>query len=166
MKEMPLSVCPVPTEQQPVNEYEQLKESFFFRWTTLSGVAYVRKLLWVWVWTWIVVGPIAAASFPLKKEPLKFALAGSGGGLVFVVLLLMRLYLGWLYVRDRLGQETVCYEESGWYDGQRWEKPSEILARDRLIVTYQIQPILNRIKQAFAVVALLIGSGSIIWALI
>ncbi|MFP4008985.1 MAG: CGLD27 family protein, partial [Spirulinaceae cyanobacterium] len=88
MKEMPLSVCPVPTEQQPVNEYEQLKESFFFRWTTLSGVAYVRKLLWVWVWTWIVVGPIAAASFPLKKEPLKFALAGSGGGLVFAVLLL------------------------------------------------------------------------------
>lgn len=163
MKEMPLSVCPVPTEQQPVNEYEQLKESFFFGWTTLDGKAYVRKLLWVWGWMWIVSGPIAAASFPPTQEPLKFALAGGGGGLLFVVLLLMRLYLGWLYVRDRLGQETVCYEESGWYDGQLWEKPSEVLARDRLIVTYQIQPILNRIAQAFAVVALLIGIGSVIW---
>lgn len=163
MKEMPLSVCPVPTEQQPVNEYEQLKESFFFRWTTRSGVAYVRKLLWVWAWMWLIVGPIAAASFGPGKQPLKFALAGSGGALVFVVLLLVRLYLGWQYVRDRLGQETVTYEESGWYDGQLWQKPSEVLVRDRLIVTYEIQPILNRIKQAFAVVALLIGIGSVIW---
>ncbi|MEC4804454.1 MAG: CGLD27 family protein [Jaaginema sp. PMC 1079.18] len=163
MKEMPLSVCPVPTEQQPVNEYEQLKESFFFRWTTLNGWAYVRQLLWIWAWMWVLVGPIASASFPLNRQPLKFALAGSGGALVFVVLWLVRLYLGWLYVRDRLGQATVTYEESGWYDGQIWEKPPETIVRDRLIVTYEIQPILNRIEQAFAVVALLIGIGSILW---
>jgi hypothetical protein len=164
MKELPLSVCPVPTEQQPANEYEQLRESFFFRWTTLSGFAYVRKLLWLWAWTSTLAGPIAAASFPPGKLPIKFVVAAAGGALLFVVLLLLRLYLGWLYVRDRLLQETICYEESGWYDGQLWQKPSAMLTRDRLIVSYQIQPILDRLKQTFAVVALLIGIGSTIWA--
>jgi Conserved in the green lineage and diatoms 27 len=163
MSKTSLSVCPVPSEQQPLNEYEQLKESPFFCWTTLEGFAYARKLIWVWVWGWAIAGPIAAASFPPERYPLRFALAGGGGALVFVVLLLVRLYLGWFYVRDRLNQETVFYEESGWYDGQAWPKPPEMLTRDRLIVTYQVQPILNRLKQTFGAIAIPIGVGSMAW---
>jgi hypothetical protein len=30
MREVSVSTCPVPTEQQPVNEYQELKESWFF----------------------------------------------------------------------------------------------------------------------------------------
>ena len=29
-------------------------------------------------------------------------------------------------------EATVPYEESGWYDGQVWIKPPEILIQDRL----------------------------------
>lgn len=61
-------ICPVPFEQQPLNEYEQLKESWFFRWATLEPVIYRKKLAWVWIWSWILVGPIAAYSFPLQKN--------------------------------------------------------------------------------------------------
>ena len=32
-------------------------------------------------------------------------------------------------------EATVPYEESGWYDGQIWIKPPEILLQDRLIGT-------------------------------
>ena len=163
MRNSPVSICPVPTEQQPANEYQQLKESWFFSWATLSLSRYLRKLGWVWGWSWIVAGPIAAASFSPQKHPIGFVLCGVAGAGVFVVLILLRLYLGWTYVRDRLQTETVFYEESGWYDGQNWQKPPEVQARDRLIVSYQVSPILQRLKQTFAVLALLLGALSLIW---
>jgi hypothetical protein len=84
-------------------------------------------------------GPIAAASFPLKKAPFLFFCAGIFGSTILVGLVLLRLYLGWIYVYDRLQSEKVFYEESGWYDGQIWTKTAAILTRDRLIVSYQIQ---------------------------
>ncbi|MDY6783388.1 MAG: CGLD27 family protein [Cyanobacteriota bacterium] len=163
MREPPTGVCPVPSEQQPVNEYEQLKESSLFCWPTLEVGVYTRKLIWVWLWGWLVAGPIAAASFSPPQQPLRFVLSGGGGALIFAILILLRLYLGWSYVRDRLSRETVFYEESGWYDGQTWPKPPEMLTRDRLIVAYQVQPLLDRLKRSFAIVALLIGIGSLAW---
>jgi len=81
------------------------------------------------------------------------------------VLSLTRLYLGWLYVRDRLYSTTVFYEESGWYDGQTWIKPQEVLSRDRLIVTYDIKPILQRLQFTFAGLAGLLVVGTIVWHL-
>jgi hypothetical protein len=37
-------------------------------------------------------------------------------------------------------EATFPYEESGWYDGQIWIKPPEVLIQDRLIGTYEIYP--------------------------
>jgi hypothetical protein len=45
---------------------------------------------------------------------------------------------GWSYVGDRLLSAVIPYEESGWYDGQMWVKPPEILARDRLLGSYKV----------------------------
>ncbi|MEC4891991.1 MAG: CGLD27 family protein [Oscillatoria sp. PMC 1051.18] len=165
MKQSFVSVCPVPSEQQPLNEYEQLKDSWFYSWAKLDLLAYWRKLAWVWLWGWIVAGPIAAASFTPEKDPLKFALCGAAGAGALVTLIVLRLYLGWRYIRDRLHTETVFYEESGWYDGQSWQKPTEVLERDRLIVSYQVQPVLLRLEQTFAIFTLLIVSGSLLWLL-
>ncbi|WP_013320220.1 CGLD27 family protein [Gloeothece verrucosa] len=156
-------ICPVPSEQQPVNEYEQLKESWFFCWATLEPVPYWRKLGWVWLWSWILVGPIAATSFPLQKKPLLFVLSAIVGTCLIVGLVLLRLYLGWFYISDRLNAEQVFYEESGWYDGQIWQKTPEVLIRDRLILSYQVEPILKRIKKTALVLASLIGSSSLLW---
>ncbi|MDB9313253.1 CGLD27 family protein [Spirulina sp. CS-785/01] len=163
MLKSPVSFCPVPDEQQPLNEYQQLKESWLFRWTLLPPLTYLRKLLWVWGFGGVITGPIAAASFPPLQTPLHFILAAGGGALGFVLLILLRLYLGWFYIRDRLSQEQVEYEESGWYDGQIWEKPAEVLTRDRLVVTYQVQPLLKRLRNSFLALLLLLLLGSLCW---
>ncbi|HEY9798577.1 MAG TPA: CGLD27 family protein [Leptolyngbyaceae cyanobacterium] len=163
MMESSVSICPVPTEQQPINEYQELKESWFFRWVTLDLPDYIMKLAWVWGWSWLVAGPLAAASFAPKKHLVQFLLCSGAGAGVFLALTLLRLYLGWSYVRDRLLRETIFYEESGWYDGQTWTKPPEILTRDRLIVSYQVQPILQRLKRTFGILVVFVFGGSLIW---
>lgn len=163
MMDSSVCVCPVPTEQQPINEYQALKDSWLFNWVTLDLQGYIMKLAWVWGWSWLVSGPLAAASFSPKKYFVQFILCGAAGASVFLGLTLLRLYLGWSYVRDRLFGETIFYEESGWYDGQTWTKPAEILTRDRLIVSYQVEPLLKRLKRTFGVLVLCIFSGTLIW---
>jgi hypothetical protein len=163
MMESSVSICPVPSEQQPINEYQELKESWFFRWGTLELQGYITKLAWVWGVSWLVAGPLAAASFAPNRYIVQFLLCGAAGAGVFLGLTLLRLYLGWSYVRDRLLKETIFYEESGWYDGQTWTKPPEILTRDRLIVSYQVQPILKRLKRTFGILILLVFGGTLIW---
>jgi hypothetical protein len=158
-----IAVCPVPTEQLPLNEYEDLKESWFFRWATLERSRYVSKIVWVWLWSWAIAAPIAAASFSFEKYPAKFLLTSAGGGILLLGLVLIRLYLGWSYVSSRLMDAKVFYEESGWYDGQTWVKPAAVLARDRLVVSYQIQPILKQMQITFAVLVGLLGIGTIVW---
>lgn len=152
MNDFQTTFCPVPDEQQPLNEYSQLKESWFFSWGSIEMLAYVRKIAWIWLWATVIVTPIAWASFPLDRYPTKLVLSASLGGMFLLSLVLVRLYLGWRYIRDRLQTEKLTYEESGWYDGQIWQKPEAVLQRDRLIVTYQIAPILERIQQTGLIV--------------
>lgn len=163
MKESSVKFCPVPTEQQPLNEYEQLKESWFFSWADLPLKEYCSKLCWSGFWvSWLII-PIAAASFPPHKKPFFFAFSGLIGIGLALSLLILRQYLGWYYVADRLSQEKVTYEESGWYDGQEWEKPPEILLRDRLIVSYQIQPLLQRLKKTGLILLGAITLDLLLW---
>jgi len=163
MKDSSLKYCPVPPEQQPLNEYQQLKESGFFQWATLEKTVYQQKLTWVWGWGWLIAGPIAAASFHPQKEPVSFMLVGSAGAGLLVALVLARLYLGWSYIRSRLYSEKIFYEESGWYDGQTWKKPPEVLTRERLIATYEIQPILERLQQTTKFLITSVSVGGLIW---
>lgn len=158
--------CPVPREQQPISEYEELRQTWPFSWAALEKSLYSRKLFWVWAWSWLVVGPITAASFPPEKMPLQFFLCGAIGSVGPVLLFLTRIALGWHYIVKRLQDQAVVYEESGWYDGQVWEKPPEVLARDRLIASYQLQPIIQRLYATFVWVALGVGSGSLLWWLL
>lgn len=163
MMESSVSVCPVPSEQQPLNEYQELKSSGFFRTCTLDLRDYITKLTWIWGVSWFVAGPVAAASFAPHKFTAQFILCGIAGSSVGVVLAVVRLYLGWSYVCERLVSPTIFYEESGWYDGQTWTKPKEVLTRDRLIVTYQVQPILKRLQRTFGGLALLLLAAGLVW---
>lgn len=156
-------VCPVPAEQQPINEYQELQESWFFRWATLEFRNYIQPIILLWGLSWLVAAPVAAVSFPPAKYPFQFFLSGSAGAMVIPALALLRLYLGWNYICDRLSQKTVFYEESGWYDGQVWQKPEEVLQRDRLIVTYQIRAILRRLHLTFITIASLLLADGMIW---
>jgi Conserved in the green lineage and diatoms 27 len=156
------SFCPVPKEQQPINEYQELQNSWFFGWAKLEPFKYVIKLIWVGIWSLLVTAPLAEASFPAAKYPIKFSIWAIGGSLVFIALAAIRLYLGWIYIKNRLDREAIFYEESGWYDGQTWQKTPEILARDRLLASYQVQPILNRIKLTLVTLLGLVVFGTIL----
>ena len=163
MRESPLEFCPVPTEQQPIKEYEQLKDSWFFSWATLNLAKYGKKLGIIWLMGWIISGPIVAASFPPAKELIHFLLLGAAGAGLLVVFVLVQLYGGWSYVGSRLKQAKIAYEESGWYDGQIWVKPTELVNRDRLIVSYQIEPILSRLRRTALILLVCTAAGSITW---
>ena len=163
MNQSALGFCPVPLEQQPQYEYQQLRDSWFFSWVTLELSAYIRKISWLALVLLLIAAPIAAASFIPQEYPLKFVLASLGGSGFLCSLFLIRLYLGWSYLYDRLDQAKISYEESGWYDGQIWEKPQAMLDRDRLIVAYEIKPILGRLQKTFLSMAILVLVGSIIW---
>ncbi|KAM3091446.1 CGLD27 family protein [Phormidesmis sp. 146-35] len=159
-------VCPVPVEQRPINEYQDLKESWFFRWATLDLVGYIKPIAILWGLSWLLAGPTAAMSFSPARHPLEYALLGAAGASIIPALALIRLYLGWSYIRTRLLNTTVFYEESGWYDGQTWEKPIEVLNQDRLIVSYQIQPILQRLNRTFAFLGTALVSGGLAWLIL
>ena len=158
-----LENCQVTTEQQPLNEYEELKNDWLFRDSILSWGKYTKTIFWFWAWSWLVAGPVAASSFHPQKQIFNFLLCGSAAASVTVVLVLIRLYLGWYYVRDRLYSTTVFYEESGWYDGQIWTKPQSVITRDRLIVTYEINPIFQRLQITFGALVLMYLIGTIVW---
>ena len=69
---------------------------------------------------------IASGSVPLQKDPPRLLAAGLVGALVLPLLLLVRQWLGWTFVLRRLLAESIEYEESGWYDGQIWEKTTGV----------------------------------------
>jgi hypothetical protein len=157
------SFCPVPKEQQPINEYQELQTSWFFGWAKLDPTKYIAKLIWVGIWSTLITAPLSAASFPIAKYPIQFGIWTICGSSIFVGLAAMRLYLGWIHVKNRLYDEAIFYEESGWYDGQTWQKTPEILARDRLLVSFEIQPILKRIQLTFLTLLGIISIGAGLW---
>lgn len=147
----------VPYEQRPVNEYSALKESSLYSWAELSPGSFFLRLGSLCLVTFTVLAaPISASSFSPGKDPLKFVLAAGIGTLLLVSLVVLRIYLGWSYVGDRLLSAVVPYEETGWYDGQMWVKPPEVLARDRLLGSYKVKPVINLLKQT------LVGTGALL----
>lgn len=109
------------------------------------------------------MGPVSAASFAPQEDPVRFGLSATAGGIFFLGLILLRSYLGWSYVCDRLLRETVFYEETGWYDGQLWLKPAAEQEKEQIVGTYEVQPILKRLRRTFGLLGCLLGSGYLLW---
>lgn len=107
MPESSVSVCPVPLEQQPVNEYQQLQNSWFFSWATLGYWQYGRKFFWIGMANGFLAATVAASSFPPSKNLGQFLVATIMGSTLIPILALLRLYSAWWYVSDRLAKETI-----------------------------------------------------------
>lgn len=138
---------PVPLEQQPVNEYQSLVESVLFSWAAGDLWSYTFKLSAIGAAVTLMLGwPVMASTLDPEKEFFRCATGALCGGLLAVTLAALRMYLGWAYVGNRLFSATVEYEETGWYDGEIWIKPPEVLARDRLLGSYKVKPALSRVK--------------------
>jgi len=159
-------LCPVPTDQIPIEEYECMSESWFYSWGARGLVGYLMPVVVLWLVSWLVVGPMAAVSFEPSKLLPQFMISGMLGALLLPTLALVQLYIGWRHVCDRLSQRSVFYEESGWYDGQVWEKPDDVMNRDRLIADYQVKPLMLRMQKTFAVILGIVSFSLVTWQFI
>ena len=144
--------CPVPKEQQPLNEYIELKEAFFYRWAKLARSQYLRVLVLMWLGFAILFSPVAMSIESPSRHLWQFICVASIGGAVGLILPVLLLLSGWSHVKQRLDSPKIFYEESGWYDGQTWEKPEADLAKDRLLVTYEIKPVMTRLQKTLLVI--------------
>ncbi|MEI8251510.1 MAG: CGLD27 family protein [Synechococcus sp. ELA057] len=153
-------ICPVPPEQRPLEEYEQLCRSWFFRWASGSSADLARPLTLAWSLAMLPALLIASGSLELRRDPLLLVLNASMLALVFPLLLLLRQWLGWSHLCHRLQAESVVYEESGWYDGQIWTKPEAWRQRDLLVARHQVAPVLQRLRRATVLILLLSLSGT------
>ncbi|XP_073137658.1 uncharacterized protein ycf36 [Henckelia pumila] len=141
--------CPVPPEQRPINEYQSLSASFPFSWASADIVEYSSRLLAMGACFAVFVG--LPVSWIGTAEPIRLLFGAASSGLFVVILAVVRMYLGWAYVGNRLLSATVEYEETGWYDGQIWVKTAEVLARDRLLGSFSVKPVLGRLKNTLLV---------------
>ena len=156
------SKCPVPREQQPTNEFIELSKSKIFSWPkTKKSLIFILAKFWVGAFVLFLV--ISSGSVYFKTSLLKYILLSLFSSLSIPFLITIRLYLGWNHIFKRLSSEKVEYEESGWYDGQVWEKPLVLREKEILIATIEVKPILRNLIQIFSIISVLALSGILIF---
>ncbi|CAM8911913.1 unnamed protein product [Rhodiola kirilowii] len=112
----PETDCPVLFDQQPINEYNNLSTN----WASADLLEYCSRLFVTGAAFALFVGVQVAwfGAVGPDSEPVERILAAASSGVLVVTLDVVRMYLGWAYVGNRLLSATVEYEETGWYDGQ------------------------------------------------
>ena len=156
------SKCPVPREQQPTNEFIELSKSVIFSWPK-SKKSLILALLKFWLGAFVLFLVISSGSIYFKTFLLKYILLSFFSSLSIPLLISIRLYLGWNHIFKRLSSEKVEYEESGWYDGQVWEKPVVLKEKESLIATIEVKPILKNLIQILSIISVLALSGILIF---
>ena len=139
-------ICPVPLNQRPLNEFNSIRNSWIISWPLLEKIVFYKKLLYSWIFITPISLVISYGSDYLKNNIFDLTLISLTTSLMFPILLLSRQFLSWIYIYKRLNSENIEYEESGWYDGQVWEKPIDWRSKDLLIAQYQVKPILDHLK--------------------
>ena len=156
------SKCPVPREQQPTNEFIELSKSKIFSWPkTKKSLTLI--LIKFWVGAFVLFLVISSGSVYFKTSLLKYILLSFFSSLSIPLLITIRLYLGWNHIFKRLSSEKVEYEESGWYDGQVWEKPLVLKEKESLIASIEVKPILKNLIQILSIISVLALSGILIF---
>ena len=138
--------CPVPKYQRPLTEYNDLKNSFTFSWTKQESYSFGKTVSIFLVILIFFTSLIVTTNHDWEKDEVTSLVQISSSALGIFTLWILRLYLGWRYIYNRLMNATVTYEESGWYDGQTWIKTNEVLIQDRLVGTYEVLPIIDRLR--------------------
>ena len=149
-------ICPVPVNQRPLNEFNSVRNSWIISWPFLERSIFYRKLFISWLFITPVSLTISYGSDYLKNNIFELIITSLTASLAFPILLLIRQWLSWIYIYKRLNSENIEYEESGWYDGQTWEKPIDWRAKDLLIAQHQVKPILNHLEVIIILLILVI----------
>ena len=156
------SKCPVPREQQPTNEFIELSKSKIFSWPKTKK-SLILILIKFWVGAFILFLVISSGSVYFKTSLFKYILLSLFSSLSIPLLISIRLYLGWNHIFKRLRSEKVEYEESGWYDGQVWEKPLVLKEKESLIAAIEVKPVLKNLIQVISIISVLALSGILIF---
>ena len=156
------SKCPVTREQQPTNEFIELSKSKIFSWPKTKK-SLILILIKFWVGAFVIFLVISSGSVYFKTSLFKYILLSFFSSLSIPLLISIRLYLGWNHIFKRLISEKVEYEESGWYDGQVWEKPLVLKEKESLIATIEVKPILKNLIQTLSIISVLALSGILIF---
>ena len=156
------SKCPVPREQQPTNEFIELSKSKIFSWPKTKKTLIII-LIKFWVGAFFIFVIISSGSVYFKTSLLRYILLSFFSRLSIPLLISIRLYLGWIHIFNRLISEKVEYEESGWYDGQVWEKPLVLKEKESLIASIEVKPILKNLIQILSIIVVLALSGILIF---
>ena len=151
-------ICPVPLDQRPLNEFNTIRNSWILSWPFLERNIFYKKLTFSWLLITPVCLIISYGSDYLRTHIFELIFVSITASLASPILLLIRQWLSWLYIYKRLNSENIEYEESGWYDGQTWEKPIDWRAKDLLIAQHQIKPILNHIEVIIVLLSIIIFS--------
>ncbi len=154
--------CPVPREQQPTNEFIELSNSRIYSWPKTKK-SLILILIKFWIGAFILFLVISSGSVYFKTSLLRYTLLSLFGSLSIPLLISIRLYLGWNHIFKRLTSERVEYEESGWYDGQVWEKPLFLKEKESLIASIEVKPILKNLIQIFSIILVLSLTGILIF---
>nr|YP_010196588.1 hypothetical protein LK223_pgp085 [Gracilaria cervicornis]UAD83985.1 hypothetical protein [Gracilaria cervicornis] len=157
--------CPVPFDQQPLNEYFALKASWFFSLCTLPLNKYFTKIVTIFVFIFSI--SIFMTLNVISGYTIWQIIMLNIFIVTFIFLLIfIRLYLAWSYVVKRLINATIFYEESGWYDGQLWIKSPEALTQDRLVGFYEVMPFLFRAKYGVVISITLLFLEKMVYSLL
>ena len=156
------SLCPVPKEQQPTNEFIELSKSRIFSWPK-SKKLFSLILLKIWIVTFLLFIAISSGSVYFSTYLFKYILLSLFTSLSLPFLLSIRLYLGWNHIFKRLSSEKVEYEESGWYDGQIWFKPVGLKEKESLIATQEVKPILKNLIQILSIIIVFVLTGILVF---
>jgi len=152
------SKCPVPREQQPTNEFIELSKSKIFSWPKTKKTLIII-LIKFWVGAFFLFVIISSGSVYFKTSLLRYILLSFFSSLSIPLIISIRVYLGWNHIFKRLISEKIEYEESGWYDGQVWEKPLVLKEKESLIASIEVKPILRNLIQIFSIISVIALSG-------
>jgi hypothetical protein len=137
-------LCPVPEDQKPINEYIDLKENFFLKWTSFETKKYFSRLFALYGSLFFLFSFFQGSQW--MKNPIEALFSTLFLSSFFLFILLVFAFIRWKDVKKRFNQARLFYEEASWFDGQIWEKPFFIIKNDKLISTQKIDPIMQRLK--------------------
>lgn len=100
---------PSATGTQPINEYHSLSTSSPFSWASGDFVEYCSRLAVTGAGFALFVGlPVSwYGSVGVGWDPVQRILGGVCSGILVVTVAVVRMYLGWAYVGNRLLNATV-----------------------------------------------------------
>ena len=76
------TACPVPQEQRPQEEFQQLCASWFFTWPTASQRSLDQALLKSWLIIVPITTLVASGSWSLRNDPPRLLAAGADSNTV------------------------------------------------------------------------------------